>query len=99
MQSMRSYGVWKLVEHDGVGHLSVDEVEGTLLIYRIQEEKCMEKERVHKRIRQLVTQLDIVPEKRGKSGANPVLSVSESVQRTDYGGGSGDASESGRSAK
>ena len=40
-----------------------------------------------------------VPEKRGKSGANPVLSVSESVQRTDYGGGSGDASESGRSAK
>lgn len=95
MQSMRSYGVWKLVEHDGVGHLSVDEVEGTLLIYRIQEEKCMEKERVIKWIRQLVTQLDLYQ----RSGENPVLSVSESVQRTDYGGGSGDASESGRSAK
>ena len=95
MQSRRSYGVWKLVEHDGVGHLSVDEVEGTLLIYRIQEEKCMEKERVIKWIRQLVTQLDLYQ----RTGANPVLSVSESVQRTDYGGGSGDASESGRSAK
>lgn len=67
MQSMRSYGVWKLVEHDGVGHLSVDEVEGTLLIYRIQEEKCMEKERVIKWIRQLVTQLDLYQ----RSGENP----------------------------
>ena len=67
MQSMRSYGVLKLVEHDGTGHLSVDEVEGTLLIYRIQEEKCMEKERVIKWIRQLVTQLDLYQ----RSGENP----------------------------
>lgn len=67
MQSMRSYGVCKLVEHDGVGHLSVDEVEGTLLIYRLQEEKCMEKERVIKWIRQLVTQLDLYQ----RSGENP----------------------------
>ena len=67
MQSMRSYGVLKLVEHDGTGHLSVDEVEGTLLIYRIQEEKCMEKDRVIKWIRQLVTQLDLYQ----RSGENP----------------------------
>ena len=67
MQSMRSYEVLKLVEHDGAGHLSVDEAEGTLLIYRIQEGVCVEKERVIHWIRQLVVQLDLYQ----RSGDHP----------------------------
>lgn len=67
MQSMRSYEVLKLVEHDGAGRLSVDEAEGTLLIYRIQEEVSIEKDQVIRWIRQIVTQLDLYQ----RSGENP----------------------------
>ena len=67
MQSMRRYEVLKFVEHDGAGRLSVDEAEGTLLIYRIQEEAGIEKDQVLRWIRQIVTQLDLYQ----RSGENP----------------------------
>lgn len=59
MENIQKYEVLRMIERDGRCHISLDCVEGTLLIYRVQRGDVLEKNLVFDWFRQLVQQLEL----------------------------------------
>ena len=59
MENIQKYEVMRMIERDGRCHISLDCVEGTLLIYRVQRGDVLDKYLVLDWFRQLVSQLEL----------------------------------------
>lgn len=59
MGNFQKYEVLRMIERDGQCHISMDCVEGTLLIYRVQKGDVIERNQLLGWMRQLVQQLDM----------------------------------------
>lgn len=59
MENIQKYEVLRMIERDGFCHISLDRVEGTLLIFRVQEGDILDKNLVLGWLMQLVQQLEL----------------------------------------